>query len=245
MVGVSREAATTAEYTVADQQRMQRARRYFAWQARMARQQIGQRIVEIGCGLGNFTEYLLDREQVIALDVVDDCLEHLRQRFPSRANLETRRLDVQDPEFLELRRYRPDTVVCLNVLEHVRDDRLALEHMHAVLEPGGRAVFILPAFESLYGPIDRNLGHFRRYSKSRWRGLAEASGFRVKQSRYLNSVGLIGWWFNAKVLKKTEQSESQIALFDSVVVPALSRVEGSIEPPFGQSIFTVLEKPAR
>src|SRR5258708_7335019 len=202
---------------------MQRARRYFAWQARMAMQQIGQRIIEIGCGVGNFTEYLLDRDQVVALDVVEDCLDHLRQRFPSRANLETRCLDVQDASFLELRRYQPDTVVCLNVLEHVREDRLALEHMHQVLQPGGRAIFILPAFESLYGPIDRNLGHFRRYSKGHWRELAEAAGFRVMASRYLNSVGMIAWWLNAKVLKRTERSEAQIALFTSVFVPPLSR----------------------
>jgi SAM-dependent methyltransferase len=223
---------------------MQAARRYFAWQARLATEQIGRRVVEIGCGLGNFTEHLLDREQIIALDVVEDCLDHLRGRFPSRANLVARRMDVQDPEFRELARYRPDTVVCLNVLEHVRDDRLALEHMHYVLDPGGRAVFILPAFESLYGPIDHNLGHFRRYSKGHWRALAEAVGFRIRQSHYLNSVGLIGWWLNAKVLKKTEQSEAQIALFDSLIVPPLSRLERWIEPPFGQSIFTVLEKPA-
>ncbi len=210
----------------------------------MAMQHVGRRVIEIGCGLGNFTEYLLEREQVVALDVVDDCLEHLRRRFPGRTNLETRCLDVQDPEFRELRRHRPDTIVCLNVLEHVRDHELALQHMHEVLEPGGRAIFILPAFESLYGPIDRNLGHFRRYSKSNWSHVASASGFRVAQARYINSIGFIGWWLNAKVLKKNEQSEGQIALFDSVIVPPLSLVERAIEPPVGQSIFTVLEKPA-
>lgn len=236
------ELSPTAEYTVADQQRMQRARRYFAWQSRLAHEQIGRRIIEIGCGLGNFTEHLLDRELVIAVDVVEECLEQLRQRFPGRANLETRRLDVQHREFLNLRSFEPDTVVCLNVLEHVRDDRLALEHMHDVLQPGGRAIFILPAFESLYGPIDRNLGHYRRYSKKPWRALAESAGFRVKQARFINSVGCVGWWVNAKLLRKTEQSEGQIALFDSAVVPVLSRLEGWVEPPFGQSIVTVLEK---
>jgi SAM-dependent methyltransferase len=239
---VLREVSTTAEYTVADQQRMQRARRYFAWQARLAAEQIGQRVIEIGCGLGNFTGHLLDRELVVAVDVVDDCLEHLRGRFPGRPNLETRRMDVQDREFRELRDFRPDTIVCLNVLEHVRNDRLALEHMHEVLEPGGRAVFILPAFESLYGPIDRNLGHFRRYSRGHWRELAEATGFEVRQSRYFNSVGLAAWWINARVLRKTEQSEGQIALFDALIVPPLSRLERWIEPPFGQSILTVLQK---
>jgi SAM-dependent methyltransferase len=240
-----REAATTAEYTLADQERMKRATRYFAWQARMATEQIGQRIIEIGCGLGNFTEHLLDREFVAGVDVVEGCLEHLRARFPNARNLETRCLDVQDDEFRELKRYRPDTIVCLNVLEHVRDDRRALANMREVLVPGGRAILILPAFESLYGPIDRNLGHFRRYSKAGWRALAGVSGFRVTTARYFNSVGFLGWWVNAKLLRKTEQSEGQIALFDSVIVPVLSRLESWMEPPFGQSIFTVLESAQR
>ena len=77
-----------------------------------------------------------------------------RSVSPAHANVQFRWLDVQDPAFLDLKPVRADTVVCLNVLEHVRDDRLALKHMHHVLIPGGRAVFLLPAFESLYGPID-------------------------------------------------------------------------------------------
>jgi SAM-dependent methyltransferase len=240
---VSRQATTTAEYTVADQERMKRATRYFAWQARLVQGLIGQRVIEIGCGLGNFTSHLLDRQLVIALDIVEDCLAELRRRYPNQPNLETRCLDIQDAAFRELARFHPDTIVCLNVLEHVADDRTALRHMNHVLRPGGGAVFILPAFESLYGPIDRNLGHFRRYSKKRWRELAEAAGFRVKVSRYLNSVGFAGWWLNAKILKREEQSEEQIAIFDTVIVPVMSRLEALMEPPFGQSILTVLEKP--
>jgi SAM-dependent methyltransferase len=241
---VPREALTTAEYTVADQERMKRATRYFEWQAAMAKEQLGRRVIEVGCGLGNFTRHLLDRELVIALDVVPDCVEHLRGRFPAARHIQTRCLDVQDAAFLDLKRARPDSVVCLNVLEHVRDDLRALQHMHAVLRPGGRAVFMLPAFESLYGPIDENLGHFRRYSKRGWSELAARAGFRVKLARYTNSIGFAGWWVNAKLLRKTEQSEGQIALFDTVLVPVMSRAERWIQPPFGQSIFSVLEKDA-
>jgi SAM-dependent methyltransferase len=241
---VSREAFATAEYTVADQERMKRATRYFEWQAAMAEEQLGQRVIEVGCGLGNFTQHLLDRELVIALDVVPDCIAHLQKRFPGARQLQAHCMDVQDPAFLDLARERPDSIVCLNVLEHVRDDVRALEHMHAVLRPGGRAIFIVPAFESLYGPIDSNLGHFRRYSKSGWGELAARAGFRVKLARYTNTIGFLGWWVNAKVLRKTQQSEAQIALFDSILVPVMSRAEGWVEPPFGQSIFSVLEKAA-
>ncbi len=236
-----REASTTAEYTLLDQRLMRRATRYFAWQARLAKEQLGGRVIEVGCGTGNFTQHLTDRELVMGLDVVEGCVEQARARFAENSHLQFRCLDVQDSAFVDLKAQRPDSVVCLNVLEHVRDDRLALEHMREVLAPGGRAVFLLPAFESLYGPIDRNLGHFRRYSKASWRELAEGTGFRVALSRYFNSVGFFGWWANARIFRKESQSESQIELFDRVAVPVLSRLEGWVEPPLGQSIFTVIE----
>ena len=221
---------------------MQRATRYFEWQARLAREQLGRRVIEVGCGTGNFTRHLLDRELVAGLDVVEGCVKQARALLADHPNAQFHCLDVQDPAFLDLKALEPDSIVCLNVLEHVRDDRLALSHMREVLAPGGRAVFLLPAFEALYGPIDRNLGHFRRYSKSGWRAVAEAAGFRVKLARYFNSIGFFGWWVNARVLRKQAQSAEQIELFDRAIVPVLSRLEGWMPPPIGQSIFTVIEK---
>jgi SAM-dependent methyltransferase len=236
------EASTTAEYTLLDQQLMSRAARYFAWQARIAKRHLGSRVLETGCGTGNFTSHLTDRELVVSMDVVEECVERVRARFAGQPNMQFRLLDVQDPEFLRLKALQPDSIACLNVLEHIRDERLALEHMREVLISGGRAVFLLPAFESLYGPIDRNLGHFRRYSKSGWRALAESTGFRVAELRYFNLLGFFGWWANARILRRETQSKAQIELFDRVAVPVLSRIERWIEPPIGQSIFTVLEK---
>jgi ubiquinone/menaquinone biosynthesis C-methylase UbiE len=237
------EASTTAEYTLLDQQLMSQATRYFEWQARTTKQHLGQRVIETGCGTGNFTRHLANRELVVSLDVVEECIECARARFGNHPNMQFRLLDVQDPEFLRLKAVEPDTIVCMNVLEHVRDDRLALERMWQVLVPGGRAIFLLPAFEALYGPIDRNLGHFRRYSKNGWRTLAESVGFRVTELRYFNLIGFFGWWTNAHVFRRQELSEWQIALFDRVGVPVLSRLEKWIAPPVGQSIFTVLQKP--
>ena len=146
------------------------------------------------------------------------------------------------PEFAKLREHRPDSVACLNVLEHVRDDAAALAHFAAVLPEGGRVVLIVPAFESLYGPIDERLGHYRRYSKKSLAGVAERAGFRPEVLRYMNSAGFFGWWFNAHVAKRTAQSDAQIAVFDAVMVPVLRRVEQWMEPPVGQSIFAVLRK---
>jgi SAM-dependent methyltransferase len=234
--------AADPEYTVRDQERMEHAKQYFEWQSRMAEAHLGRRILEVGCGLGNFTQHLVDREMVVGIDVEPRCIEKHRTRFSGVPNVISLCLDVQTPEFLELRRYKPTSIACLNVLEHVADDALALAHMHAVLPTGGTVVLIVPAFESLYGPIDHLLGHYRRYSKQGVTDLAHLAGFRPRILRYMNSAGFFGWWFFARLLKKTAQSEAPIKIFDSLVVPVLSRVERYVEPPVGQSIFTVLEK---
>lgn len=231
-----------AEYTVRDQDRMQRARRYFEWQYRMARTRLGARVLEIGCGLGNFTEHLADRELVVGIDSEPGCIAAHQARFAGRANLVSLCLDVLSPEFSKLREHRLDSVACLNVLEHVADDAGALANIHAVLPEGGRVVLMVPAFESLYGPIDEKLGHYRRYRKQSLAAVAGRAGFRPEVLRYMNSAGFFGWWFNAHVAKRTAQSEAQIALFDAMVVPVLSRLERWIEPPVGQSIFAVLQK---
>ncbi len=151
-------------------------------------------------------------------------------------------MDVLDPSFSDWKRHEPDSVVMLNVLEHVSDDARALRHIHDVLPPGGRLILLVPAFRSLYGPIDANLGHYRRYTKRSLRSLAEDQGFRVQTLRYFNSVGFLGWWVNAKISRKTEQSETQIKFFDCRIVPLLSRLEAVIPPPVGQSLFAVLTR---
>lgn len=233
---------TDASYTVRDQELMKLAGRYFQWQADLAGAVLGRRPIEIGCGLGNFTKYLLGRDLVVATDVEPACTERLAQRFPGAPNLVVQTIDVLSPEFAALKRYEPDSVVCLNVLEHVEDDALALRHMHQVLPEGGLVVLLVPAFEALYGPIDRHLGHYRRYSKRSLRQLADETGFKVNVLRFMNSAGFFGWWFNARVRKATLQSEDQIRLFDRYIVPVLRRIEAVLPPPFGQSLFAVLTK---
>ena len=239
--------AALSSYTLEDQERMARAANYFAWQHRLVTRQLsGRRVIEIGCGIGNFTGLLLDAsEAVIAIDVEPGCIDRLKQRYPARTNLHPFACDVMDPAFADLEMFRADSCVCLNVLEHIEDDREALRRMAAVLAPDGVVILIVPAFPSLYGPIDRQLGHHRRYTRASIRKLAEAAGLTVKTSHYLNAIGFFGWWTNAHVLKRQAQSAAQIEVFDRYIVPIASRLEGWIHPPFGQSMFIVLEKPSK
>lgn len=230
-------------YALRDQAKMTAAENYFVWQNRLVLPELGRRVVEVGCGIGNFTHFLLEREAVYAIDFDPSCVAQLQTRYPNQPNLHVQVTEPGHPSFAALRRFQPDSCVCLNVLEHIEDDLGAVRSMADVLTPGGIIVLWVPAFPSLYGPIDRHLHHFRRYTRRSMLQVATAAGLRVRTLHYLNCVGFFGWWANARVFKREEQSPLQIKAFDSYVVPWLSRVEKRLHPPFGQSLFAVLQKP--
>jgi 2-polyprenyl-3-methyl-5-hydroxy-6-metoxy-1,4-benzoquinol methylase len=217
---------------------MARAVNYFAWQSRLVVPHLGRRVVEIGCGIGNFTAMLLDRDLVVAIDVQPACVQRLLERYPGRPNLHA----FVAEDLGSLARFGPDSVVCLNVLEHIQDDRAALRQMASILSPGGVIVLLLPAFPVLYGPIDRNLGHYRRYTRTSLATLVGDCQLRLRRVHYMNTLGFFGWWINARVLRREAQSEAQIALFDRFAVPLMSRAEALLPPPFGQSLLAVLER---
>ena len=236
-------AQPSTEFTLEDQRQMTRAKNYFAWQSRLVVRELGQRIVEVGCGIGNFTGLLLDRELVVAIDREKACIEALRERFPRRANLHALVCDAGNGSFRDLARFQPDSMVCVNVLEHIEDDLAALRAMADILTPGGVLVLLVPAFDALYGPIDKNLGHYRRYRRRSLADLAGRAGLEVRKLHYVNAAGFFGWWVNARLLKRESQSDAQIAVFDRSIVPLLSALEGAIPPPFGQSLLAVLRRP--
>jgi len=227
---------------------MSHARNYFAWQCRLVTRELGRRVVEIGCGIGNFTGMLLDREAVMALDIEPGCVEQLQSRYPAAVNLQVLNCDWGGPGWNQnalprLAAFRPDSCVCLNVLEHIEDDREALRRMAAILQSGGVIVLLVPAFPALYGPIDRQLGHYRRYTRESVRQLAAVAGLQIETAHYMNAIGFFGWWANSHIFKREVQSAGQIDAFDRYIVPLSSRLESLVAPPFGQSLIVVLRKP--
>ena len=219
------------------------AKNYFAWQGRLVTRELGRRVVEVGCGVGNFTGLLLDRDVIVAVDVEPVCVARLQTRYPNRGNLHAFACYVDSAAFEQVGRFQPDSCVCLNVLEHIENDRAALSRMASVLSPGGVIVLILPAFPSLFGPIDRNLGHYRRYTLASVRKLASETGLEVSKLRFMNTVGFFGWWANSHIFRREAQSPGQIEFFDRYIVPVISRLEGWVPPPYGQSLLVVLRKP--
>ena len=232
----------SSPYTVEDQARMARARNYVAWQSRLILPEVGQRVVEVGCGSGNFTGELFNRELVIAVDIEPKCIEYLGGRYPDQPNLRALVCDPCSASFAELARFHPDSCVCRDVLEHIEDDQRAVAAMAAILEPRGKIVLWVPAFQILYGPMDRRLNHYRRYRRNDLMRLAERTGLGVKKIHYVNAAGFFLWWGSSHVLRQQTLAEGQIDIFDRWIAPWLSRLEAVMPPPFGQSLFAVLEK---
>jgi SAM-dependent methyltransferase len=221
---------------------MATARNYFAWQYRLAALDLGQRVVEVGCGTGNFTGFLLRRGRVIAVDTEPECVRRVRLRYPDRPNLQVECCGPPDADFLKLRRFEPDSCVCLNVIEHIGRDVDALAAMASILPPRAPMILLAPAFEALYGPIDYQLGHYRRYTKRSLALAARSAGLEVASARYLNLPGFFGWWANSRLFRRTTQSPAQISLFDRFIVPVASVIEDIVPAPFGQSVLATLHK---
>ena len=110
-----------------------------------------------------------------------------------------------------------DSVVCLNVLEHVEDEMAGLRNIYAALRPGGRAIVLVPHGQEIYGSLDTALGHFRRYSREELQRKMEQAGFRVERILEFNRISRPAWYVNGRLLKRKTISRFQLRIFDSLV----------------------------
>ena len=193
--------------------------RFNRWMALTVSPFLGNRVLELGSGIGNIAVHLTERRAAyIATDIDDEHLARLRIQFHDRPNVSIQKCDVQVPEHFELLRNKNlDSVVCLNVLEHVPDDHQGLRNIYSVLPPGGRAVILVPDGQSIYGTLDEVLGHCRRYSEAELRHKMEMAGFHVQQILRFNHIARPGWYLNGRVLKRKTFGRFQLHVFDRLV----------------------------
>jgi SAM-dependent methyltransferase len=163
---------------------------------------MGGRILEVGCGLGNFTRFFSGRERVVGIDFSREHLEEFRRRNPDLSHIELHAFDAGDPSLTQLGKESFDTIVCLNVLEHVENDRQALRSFYQLLQPGGHLLLLVPAFPGLFGTLDLNGPHFRRYNRRGLEAFVAKAQFHLLKMQYFNLFGIPGWWFCGKILKR-------------------------------------------
>ncbi len=199
---------------------------------------IGQRILEVGCGLGNLTKHLLDYEVVVGIDISKSSIDHVNLTYAHQGNVHAVQCDVTSPDLLNLKSYLFDTVISLNVLEHIEDDILTLKNIYEILIPNGQLVLIVPAFPSLYGTMDKAIGHYRRYTSHDLKQKLGDVGFEIGTQKYLNPIGAIGWFVNGKFLHRTVPPVGQLKIFNRLM-PLVVALEHWINFPFGLSIFSI------
>ncbi|HEV2446025.1 MAG TPA: glycosyltransferase [Candidatus Sulfopaludibacter sp.] len=197
---------------------LSQTKRFNRWMADTIRRYVGERVLEIGAGIGNLSQYLAPRRRSYTVsDYDDEHLARLRVRFQHRPNVRLMRCDLSRPEDFAGIQGQADTVICLNVLEHIQDDAVGLANIASALVPGGHAIVLVPHDQGIYGTLDKVLGHYRRYSEAELRERMDAAGFDVERVLYFNRVTRPGWYVNGRILKRRHFSRLQLWGFDRLV----------------------------
>jgi SAM-dependent methyltransferase len=208
--------------------------RYFnSWVADLILPSIGGDVLEIGCGTGNFTGLIARHARsVVAVDLNPEFIATAQQRCKDDRRISFRCCDATaegwESEF--------DTIVLLDVLEHVEDDVGFLRSLRKALRPEGTLVLKVPSGDWLYGTMDRAIGHYRRYSKKTLRAALGSVGLHDSGSFYFNRLGIFGWWLNGRVLKRVTPPAAQVKTIE-MLVPILRQAERLVPLPFGLSLI--------
>ena len=229
-----------APFYVDDLLQMARAVNYRRWQFEIVAPFVTGTVLEVGGGIGNFTPALARAAStVISIEPNEYCHRQLVENTRNLPNVSVYRSTIEDlDKHVPVARH-VDTVLMMNVLEHIKDDAAVLVRLRQQLKPTGRIVVLVPAGQWAFGVIDERLGHCRRYSKGYARKLMSGVKLEIEKMRYYNFIGVWAWWWNARFTRKESQNAAQIALFDRLLVPIISRVEKIVPPPVGQSLLIV------
>ena len=204
------------------------------------------KILEAGSGIGNISRLFIERKFSITLsDIMSDYILRLRRSFGNDPHVDgIVQLDLSSPdisaEYPELAG-QFDTVVALNVIEHISDDALAIRNCRKVLRNQGRMIILVPAFQFLFNSLDTDLQHYRRYTKKTITKLMEENGFKVIHKSYFNFMGMVGWYISGVLMKNKKIPRSQLRIFEKLV-PLFRLIDFVIFRSAGVSVIAVAEK---
>lgn len=215
--------------------------RYNHWIYEQIARALGSRVIEIGSGTGNITHFLsAGGREVVATDVVPAYRSLLQKTFDGQPNVSVGKFDLTAPAPAEYLSEPFDTVVCLNVLEHVEDDLFALGQMREILVDHGKLALLVPAHRLLFGEFDRAVGHYRRYERRELADKLARSGFRLVEMKFFSMLATLPWLINGRLLKRDYLPAGQANLANQLV--PLLKLERLIGPPFGLSLIAIAEK---
>jgi len=213
------------KYYGRDLEAMSWAKNYNKWILDEIREYIGSNILEVGAGSGNFSKLLLllPIKKLTCLEPSQNMFKILSQKLNSEHKVILKKGGI---EILinNKNKEKFDTVLYINVLEHIEKDEEELINIYEILENNGHLIIFVPAFMWLYSNFDRKIGHFRRYDKKNLETILREKGFEILKSKYFDMIGIILWLFFFKILGRT-LSSSNVSLYDKIIVPLERKIE--------------------
>jgi SAM-dependent methyltransferase len=227
-----------------DLENLARARRLCDWMFDQFREDVHGQVVEVGAGIGTFTERILatGAEAVLLLEPDPALAALLERKYGNDGRVKIVEEGLPGSPTLEARAGRHDLVLCQNVLEHLKDDGDAVRAMAATLRPGGRLVLLVPAHPRLFNSVDRSYGHFRRYTRERLRRLVGAAGLELDDLHSFNLLGIAGWAVNG-ARGSGGLGASSLSAYE-LLVSAWRPVEDRLRLPWGLSLVAHARRPA-
>ncbi|WP_035655301.1 class I SAM-dependent methyltransferase [Flavobacterium filum] len=220
---------------------IEKANKFNRWMYETIKPFCKGRILEIGCGIGNISEFFIqDSQDIVLSDLRENYLEIVSKKFTNP----TIKINLIDPEFDT--KYDEiigtfDTVFALNVIEHIEDDRQAIANCKKLLKKGGSLIILVPAYQFLFNNFDKELEHFRRYTRKKIETVIAENNLEIVNSFYFNFIGIIGWYISGSILKKKTIPENQMGLFN-LLVPVFRWADKIILNKIGLSVICVSKK---
>lgn len=220
--------------------------RYSEWIFHMYEKHIGKKVLDIGGGIGTAISFYVSRaDYVIATELFENEVDIMNEKFRKYPYFKAIKADIMQDDFSDMAPF--DTIICINVLEHIKDDEKALSIMKSLLSDNGKIIICVPAVKKLYCYMDKNVGHFRRYAKGELRKKASRAGLRAVENKYMNFFGIIPYGLKGKFGRDTggsfstsiDEGESKLYSLASAVLEPLEKI---VKPPVGISEFIILTK---
>ena len=221
------------------------ANEFNKWMFDTIRPYIQKRILEIGSGIGNISVFFLNDNATISLsDIRTNYIEFLQKKFSENPTLvNIYQIDLVDKNFDQKFSHlfnSFDSIFALNVIEHIKEDNIAIENCKKLLVKGGQLVVLVPAYRWLYNKFDEVLGHYRRYSMKTLNTLM-APHLTIVHSQYFNFAGIFGWLVSGSIFKRKTIPHSEIKIFNKLV-PLLRIVDKLVLCRMGLSVILVGKK---
>jgi len=236
------------EYVGKDLEAMDFAVNYHRWILEIIKPFLGEHLVEVGAGTGAFSELLLEtKPKTLSLVEPSTMVEDLRNNL--RRKDTTTEIQIFHDIFAAVAarlksENAPDSIIYINVLEHIEDDSAELKTVWETLREKGRIFIFVPALPALFSEFDRRIGHFRRYRKTEIEEKCRAAQLRVVHSRYFDVTGIFPWLVKYRLMKSITMESTAVQLYDKFVVPVAKPLESFLPPPIGKNLLVIAEKTA-